>query len=221
MSEIRRPTVVLPPAPQVYDQREQNEFRRILMNALGESVQDLNRPSLSVEVTPSDDEYEIIVTWTGTMTYTIDGGAPQDGTTSPQTITVTRNEYLGAAIVYVFSVVNSGQTTSATVTVPAVESLSGVTFSLPAQEADSGTNRYYYSWTVAGMPSGTTYNLLYRYTNTAGTLVESGTVTNATSGDYVSSTGSIGVAATYSITVDAVKSGVVIATLSRVGNFVY
>jgi hypothetical protein len=39
MTTIRRPSIVLPPAPKEYDQKEQNEFRRILMNALAESVE--------------------------------------------------------------------------------------------------------------------------------------------------------------------------------------
>lgn len=93
-------------------------------------------------------------------------------------------------------------------------------FSIGAQTADDGTDRYTYSWTATGHPRGTTYNLLYRYTNTAGTLVEEGTVTGATSGNYIQSSGNIGASPTYVITVDAVNAGQVIDTRSRTGTFV-
>lgn len=93
-------------------------------------------------------------------------------------------------------------------------------FTIGAQTGDDATDRYYYSWTVSGHPAGTTYNLIYRYTNTAGTLVEEGTITGATSGGYVQSTGNIGTSPRYVMTVNAVNNGQVTATASKAGVFV-
>lgn len=219
MADLRRPVVVLPKAPEVYDAQEQREFRRILMQAVGESVVDAVRPSLDVKVTPSSTSYEIVVTWIGTMSYRIDGGSSVAGGTSPQTFNVTRNDYLGAPKAYVFTVTNSNQTTSNTVIVPPVDTNAAAAFSIGAQTANSGTNTYSYTWTATGMPSGTTFNLLYQYTNTAGTLVEEGVVNGATSGGTVVSGGTIGASPTYRMTVNAIKDGVVISTQFRVGTF--
>lgn len=220
MAKISRPPVALPPAPEKYDQRAENEFRRLVAQYLSDPVEDLVRPSLAVTVTPAATEYTIVVTWTGTMTYTIDGGAVQNGTTSPQTIVVTRNAYLGATKNYVFTVVNNGQSTSNTVAVPAVETNSAATFTLDdPQTANAVTNDYIYSWVATDMPAGTTYNVIYRYTNEAGTLVEEGVVTGATSGGIIESVGTIGVSPTYIVTVNAINGGVVIATVAGAGTF--
>lgn len=219
MADIRRPVVVLPKAPELYDAQEQREFRRILMQAVGESVTDAVRPSLDVKVTPAATEYEIVVTWIGTMSYRIDGGVSVAGGTSPQTFDVTRNEYLGANQVYNFTVTYNDQTSSNTVVVPPVEDNAAASFSIGAQSANDGTNVYTYSWTASDMPTGTTFNLLYEYTNTAGTLVEKGVITGATSGGTIISGGTIGSSPTYEMTVNAVKNGVVVATQSAVGIF--
>ena len=142
MAKIRRPFVQLPRAPKEYDQQEQNEFRRILMAALSESIEDTVRPEVTAD------------------------------------------------------------------------------FSIGPQTGDDATERYYYSWTATGMPLNTTYNVLYKYTNTAGTLVEEGTVTGATSGNYIQSTGNIGASPTYVITVTAMNAGQTIIAKSRTGTFV-
>lgn len=220
MSQIRRPSINLPPAPAQYDQREQNEFRRIVMQALSESVEDLVRPSLVVSVAVASTTYTITVTWTGAMSYTIDGGSAVAGTTSPQAIVVTRNDYLGATKMYVFSVLKNGQTTSNTVAVPAVDTNAAATFNIVSpQTANAATNDYEYSWVATDMPVGTTFNVTYRYTNEAGTLTEEGVVNGATSGGIIESVGSIGVSPTYIITVNAVYGGVVIATAADAGTF--
>ncbi len=220
MAKISRPPVALPPAPEKYDPRAENEFRRLVAQYLSDPVEDLVRPSLAVSVEVAATEYTITVTWTGTMTYTIDGGADVAGTTSPQEIVVARNAYLGATKAYVFKVVLNGQTVASPVNVPAVETNAAAAFEIDdPQTANATTDVYSYAWTVSGMPSGTTYNLLYRYTNTAGTLVEEGTVTNATSGGTIASAGVIGASPTYTMTVNAVNAGATIATLSKVGIF--
>ena len=44
MAKIGRPMVSLPRAPEQYDQREENEFRRLVMLALSEPIEDIVRP---------------------------------------------------------------------------------------------------------------------------------------------------------------------------------
>lgn len=44
MPKIPRPPVAFPPAPKVYDQREEQEFRRLVALACGEPIEDLVRP---------------------------------------------------------------------------------------------------------------------------------------------------------------------------------
>lgn len=165
MAKISRPPVALPTAPEKYDQRAENEFRRLVAQFLSDPVEDVIRPSLVVTVTPGATTYTIVVTWTGTMTYTIDGGAVQNGTTSPQTINVSRNAYQGAAKSYVFSVVNNDQTTTDTVTVPAQEL--NVTLAISACIAsDAGAapppyNQLDVPFTYTGMPTGTVFDISY------------------------------------------------------------
>jgi hypothetical protein len=226
VARIRRPVVTLPSAPAVYDQREQNEFRRIVMQALGESVEDLERPSLLIQTTQSETEYEVVVTWTGTMTYRIDGAEAIAGGTSPQTLTIARNADPGPAIVYAFSVTTNGQTTVDTVTVlpqPATPAPS-ITIDDP-QTADTGTDDYTYSWTVANMPGGQTYRVEYVYQDTAGTpegrvpVLGTGVVDPATSGGTISSPEPIGASPTYTMTVRAMLGGSQIAVAYKSGTF--
>jgi hypothetical protein len=165
MAKISRPPVALPLASDKYDQRAENEFRRLVMQFLSDPVEDLVRPSLLLTVTPGATTTVIVVTWTGTMTYTIDGGAVQNGTTSPQTLNVARNVYGGAAKSYVFSVVNNGQTTTDTVVIPPQEL--NVTLAISACEAnDAGAagppyNQLEIPFTYTGMPTGTTFDVAY------------------------------------------------------------
>ena len=141
MAQIRRPAVQLPPAPRVYDQREEQEFRRVVARILSESIEDTSQP---------------------------------DATAS---------------------------------------------FTIPQQTASDTLDRYYYSWAVSGHPAGTRYNVVYRYTNTAGSLIEEGTVINATSGGYIQSTGNIGATPFYTLTVNAMNSKQLIDTATGTGTF--
>lgn len=165
MAKISRPPVALPMAPEKYDQRAENEFRRLVAQFLSDPVEDLTRPSFVVTVTPAATEYTIVVTWTGTMTYTIDGGAVQNGTTSPQTIVVARNAFGGATKSYVFSAVNNGQTLTDTVTVPPQQL--NVTLTVSACTAsDAGSapppyNQLDIPFTYTGMPTGTVFDVSY------------------------------------------------------------
>lgn len=100
MSQIRRPSVNLPPAPAVYDQREQNEFRRIVMQALSESVEDLVRPRLELTKSISATAYSI--TWDGSpnVQVSIDGAAFTTPGASP--ISASRNASGGLIKQYAF-----------------------------------------------------------------------------------------------------------------------
>lgn len=71
MAQLRRPTVVLPPAPKHYDQREQNEFRRVLMNALAESVTFRSSDFSAAEP-------RITLVWATNSYYPNDGGGSFD-----------------------------------------------------------------------------------------------------------------------------------------------
>lgn len=141
------------------------EFRRLVAQYLSDPVEDLTRPSFVVTVTPAATEYTIVVTWTGTMTYTIDGGAVTNGTTSPQTIVVARNGFGGAAKNYVFSAVNNGQTLSDTVTVPPQQFSGSLAISAcsatNAGAAGPPYNRLDVPFTYSGMPTGTVFDVAY------------------------------------------------------------
>lgn len=166
MAKIPRPLVHLPAPTVQYDQKAEQEFRRLVMLAVAEPVEDLIRPSLTITVTPDTTETTLVITWTGTMTYTIDGGAVQNGTASPQTIVVARNTYGGAAKTYVFSVVNAFQTTSDTVVIPAQE-LGSITLAISACVAsDAGAapppyNQLDIPFTYTNMPTGTVFDVSY------------------------------------------------------------
>lgn len=165
MAKISRPPVALPPAPAQYDQRAENEFRRLVAQYLSDPVEDLVRPSFLVTVTPAATEYTIVVTWVGTMTYTIDGGAVQNGTTSPQTIVVSRNGFGGAEKNYVFSAVNNAQTLTDTVTVPPQQINATLAISACTASDNGGTpppyNRLVVPFTYTGMPTGTVFDVAY------------------------------------------------------------
>lgn len=168
MAVLRPPAVTLPPAPDLYDARDQREFRRIVMAALAAPVQDLVRPSLSVQVTPAATMYTIIVTYTGTMTYKIDGGADNDGTGSPQTLTITRPTLAEKEIVYVFKAVADSQTVTNTVTIaPQTPEDAAVTLIIDACiSSNNGAapppyNRLDIPFTYSGMPTGTVFDVSY------------------------------------------------------------
>lgn len=221
MAKISRPPAALPPAPAQYDQRAENEFRRLVVQMLSDPVEDLIRPSMSISVAHTATQYTIIVTYTGTMTYQIDGATAIAGTASPQTLVVDRQANGSAALVYAFSCVNAGQTTSENVTVLARLATAAPSITIGAQTADDGTDTYTYAWTTSGMPGGETYRLVYDFRDTAGTVlgIEADTIDPATSGGTVVSGVDIGASPTYAMTVSAWVGGIQIATRYGTGTF--
>lgn len=149
-------------------------------------------PTLSVKVTPSSTQYVVIVTYTGTMTYQIDGGTDNNGTGSPQTLNITRPDYGEEAVVYVFKAVKDSQELTETVSVlPLLPSASaGVLTSCDARNtfapADGGGSFDIY-FNAVGFPTGTTYNLAYDITvGHFGGGSTSGTATGITNGQTIS-----------------------------------
>lgn len=149
-------------------------------------------PTLSLKVTPDVDEYVVIVTYTGTMTYKIDGGTDNNGTGSPQTLTIARPAFGEEAVVYVFKAVKDSQEITESVSIPAELSStagSGILTSCDARNtlapADGGGSFDIY-FNAVGFPTGTTYNLAYKITvGHYGGGSDSGTATGITTGQTI------------------------------------
>ena len=139
------------------------------------------------------------------------------GWTSPRTVTITRNDYLGATQVAAFAVTKDSATVSESVNVPPKDN-ANATITIGTQTADDVTNTYTFSWSTSGMPTGTTFDLTYTTTTTAG-VVEQGTLNNQTSPVSVVSGYSIGLNPKYQMTVTAIKSGTLLLSKSRSGTF--
>jgi hypothetical protein len=181
-------------------------------------VPSFSAPSLKVVTTPGTSSYDLVVTWDGTIVYNLDGVSQSvSGWNSPRTVNVTRNDYLGSTKVAAFAVTKTGVTVSESVNVPPKDS-SSATLTIGNQTADDVTDDYEFSWTASGFPTGTTYDLLWTATTTAG-VTERGYDDNATSPVTVASGYNIGASPTYSMTVTAIKNGVVILSKSRTGTF--
>lgn len=181
-------------------------------------AQDIIGPSLKVVTTPSASSYSIVITYDGTISYSLDGAAQSTaGWTSPYTLVVTRNEYLGATKVVALSVARDGSTVSETVNVPPQDN-ANASITIGTQTADDTTNIYTFSWSSSGMPTGTTFDLTYTTTTTSG-VIEQGTLNSQTSPVNVTSGYSIGVNPTYQMTITAIKSGTLVLVKSRSGTF--
>jgi hypothetical protein len=175
-------------------------------------------PSLNVVTTPSANSYSLVVTWDGTIAYALDGVSQSvSGWTSPRTVTITRNDYLGATQVAAFAVTKDSATVSESVNVPPKDN-ANATITIGTQTADDVTNTYTFSWSTSGMPTGTTFDLTYTTTTTAG-VVEQGTLNNQTSPVSVVSGYSIGLDPKYQMTVTAITSGTLLLSKSRSGTF--
>lgn len=171
--------------------------------------QDGPAPSLDVRATPGTTTYTITYTVTAdTFEYSTDGAAytsvPASG------FTVSRNAVGGAAKTLVFRAVRNGQTASTEIPVPA-QVLGTISLSLANGTANTGASTLDLSWSVSGMPSGTTYNCGY---SNGGANVGSTTGLTGTSHQFTSVTfnGSPGGGALF---VDAIYSGSVIASAKR------
>ncbi len=175
-------------------------------------------PSLKVVTTPSAASYSLVVTWDGTIVYNLDGASQSvSGWTSPRTVTINRNDFLGATQVAAFSVTKDNVTVSESVNIPAKDT-SGASITIGTQTADDTTNIYTFTWTPSGFPTGTTYDLIYTTTTTAG-VIEQGTLNSQTSPVDVTSGYTIGANPTYQMTINAIKDGTLILTKSRSGTF--
>jgi hypothetical protein len=187
-------------------------------DAVDVSAQDIVGPSLSVVTTPSASVYTMLVTYIGTISYSLDGVAQSTaGWASPYGLVVSRNEFLGATQIVALSAARSGSTVSETVNVPPKDN-AGATITIGTQSADQPSNLYTFTWSTSGMPTGTTYDLTYTTTTTAGD-VEQGTLNNQTSPVNVYSGYSIGSSPRYQMTVTAIKSGTLVLVKSRSGTF--
>jgi hypothetical protein len=175
-------------------------------------------PSLNIVTTPGSSSYSLVITWTGTIEYALDGATQSvSGWTSPRTETITRNDFSGAAKVASFRATKDSITIGESVNVPAKDATSA-SITIGTQNADDVTNQYEFSWTGSGFPSGTQYDLQYRTVTTGGT-VEDGFLTNQTSPVTVTSGYSIGVSPTYQMTVYARSSDTVLMSRFRAGTF--
>jgi len=114
-------------------------------------------PSLNVVTTPGTTSYSLLVTWDGTISFSLDGVSQSTaGWTSPRTVTVTRNLAGGSAKVASFSVARDGSTTSQSVTVPAQEA-TVVTITSFSINFDYTNNYIEYNYTLSGLPG--TYDI--------------------------------------------------------------
>lgn len=180
-------------------------------------------PTLDVKVTPSATQYVIIVTYTGTMTYKINGGADNNGTGSPQTLTITRPILTAKEIVYAFKSVADSQTVTNTVTVaPQTPEDAAVTLAISACiSSNAGAapppyNQLDIPFTYSNMPTGTRFDVSYNNAIAGGMDSDIGIAmtTSPQTKTFTSVTfaGSPGLGA---VTVVAKKNGQVIATAVR------
>lgn len=182
-------------------------------------------PSLDVKVTPAATQYVVIVTYTGTMTYKIDGGTDNNGTGSPQTLTITRPLFGEDEVVYAFKCVADSQTVTNTVHIPAQTNAEavGILTSCDASNAvfpNDGGGSFDINFNAVGFPTGTTYNLTWNITaGHYGGGSTSGTATGITDGQTISHP--FASAPSGELVVTALLAGVVIGTVASAGAFAY
>ena len=179
---------------------------------------DIVGPSLQVVTTPSAASYSLLITYDGVISYALDGVAQSTaGFVSPHTLVITRNDFLGATQIAALSVTKDASTTSESINVPPKDN-AGATITIGTQSADDTTDVYTFTFSTSGMPTGTTFDLTYTTTTTAG-VIEQGTLNNQTSPINVSSGYAIGSSPTYQMTITAIKSGTLVLVKSRSGTF--
>jgi hypothetical protein len=187
-------------------------------DAVDVPAQDIIGPSLQIVTTPSSTTYSLVVTWSGTIAYALDGVTQSvAGWTSPRTVTITRSEFLGSTQVAAFAVTRDSSTVSESIGIPPQDN-AGASITIGTQSADDSTEVYTFSWSNSGMPTGTTFDLTYTTTTTAG-VIEQGTINGATSPENVTSGYNIGSTPRYQMTITAIKSGTLVLSKSRSGTF--
>jgi uncharacterized repeat protein (TIGR01451 family) len=182
-------------------------------------AQDIIGPSLQVVSTPGASSFSLVVTFTGTIVYLLDGVSQSvSGWTSPETVVITRGDIGANTKVAAFSVSKDGSTTSESVNIPPKD-ITSASITIGAQQADDPTDTYEFDWTTSGFPAAITYDLNYR-TVTTGGVIEEGYFTGLTlTNQDVVSGSNIGANPTYQMTVSAVLSGAVLMSRSRTGTF--
>lgn len=187
-------------------------------DAVDVPAQDIIGPSLQIVTTPSSTTYSLVVAWSGTIAYALDGVTQSvAGWTSPRTVTITRSEFLGSTQVAAFAVTRDSSTVSESIGVPPRDN-AGASITIGTQSADDITEIYTFSWSSSGLPTGTTFDLTYTTTTTAG-VIEQGTINGATSPTNVTSGYNIGSSPRYQMTITAIKSGTLVLSKSRSGTF--
>jgi hypothetical protein len=213
---VPRPAVGNPPGRITFTVTAASRVAAV--DAVDVIAQDIVGPSLSIVTTPGTSSYSLAVTYVGTPEYYLDNVSQSvSGWSSPQTVTVTRNDFTGAAKVASFKVTKDGSAIGESVTVPAKDATSA-TITIGQQNADDVTNEYEFTWTGSGFPTGTVYDLQYRTVTTTGD-VEDGFLTNQTSPVTVTSGYTIGINPTYQMTVFARLSDTVLMSRFRAGTF--
>lgn len=187
-------------------------------DAVDVPAQDIIGPSLQIVTTPSSTTYSLVVTWNGNIAYALDGATQSvTGWTSPRTVTITRSEFLGSTQVAAFAVTRDSSTVSESIGIPPRDN-AGASITIGTQSADDTTEVYTFSWSSSGMPTGTTFDLTYTTTTTAG-VVEQGTLNSVTSPQNITSGYNIGSSPRYQMTITAIKSGTLVLSKSRSGTF--
>jgi hypothetical protein len=116
-----------------------------------------------------------------------------------------------------FAVTRDSSTVSESIGIPPQDN-AGASITIGTQSADDSTEVYTFSWSNSGMPTGTTFDLTYTTTTTAG-VIEQGTINGATSPENVTSGYNIGSTPRYQMTITAIKSGTLVLSKSRSGTF--
>jgi len=178
-------------------------------------------PSLSVVTTPATTSYSLLVTWSGTIAYILDGATQSvSGWTSPRTVTINRNAAGGQAKVAVFEATDGGSTIGNTVTIEAqVPTPPAFTQFYPdnSYAPNDGGGSFDINFQTANMPSGTTYNL--NWTITAGVYFgnTTGSATGVSNGQTINFP--FASAPTGEFVIRAILAGQVIATAAFQGAF--
>jgi hypothetical protein len=178
-------------------------------------------PSLSVVTTPATTSYSLLVTWSGTIAYVLDGATQSvSGWTSPRTVTINRNAAGGQAKVAVFEATDGGSTIGNTVTIEAqVPTPPAFTQFYPDNSfaPNDGGGSFDINFQTANMPTGTTYDLDWFIT--AGVYLgnTTGSATGVTDGQTINFP--FASAPTGEFVIRAILAGQVIATAAFQGAF--
>jgi hypothetical protein len=178
-------------------------------------------PSLSVVTTPATTSYSLLVTWSGTIAYVLDGATQSvSGWTSPRTVTINRNAAGGQAKVAVFEATDGGSTIGNTVTIEAqVPTPPAFTQFYPDNSfaPNDGGGSFDINFQTANMPTGTTYDLDWFITAGVYSGNTTGSATGVTDGQTINFP--FASAPTGEFVIRAILASQVIATAAFQGAF--